>query len=65
MKNLLLSNFLLRKKRLYQTGSILLVLLLSYFILKPSGEILSETDFSQVVYTRDKKVLSMTLSIDD
>ena len=44
---------------------LLLVVLTPYFIFKPSGGILSDIDFSQVVYTRDKNVLRITLSDDD
>jgi penicillin-binding protein 1C len=66
MKFLLLNKFLTRnKRRLYQVFLIILVLLLSYLVFKPSGDILSELDFSQVVYTRDKSVLRITLSKDD
>ena len=66
MKILLLNNIKKRtKKKLYIGIAIFLVLLLSYWIFKPSGEILSNTDFSQVVYTRDKDVLRITLSKDD
>ena len=66
MKILLLNNIKKRtKKRLYIVFAIFLVLLLAYFIGQPSHEILSNTDFSQVVYSRDKKVLHITLSKDD
>lgn len=53
------------KKKLYQLLVLLLVLLIPYFIFKPSGGILADKDFSQVVYTRDKDVLRITLSDDD
>jgi len=66
MKSLLLSKFKVRnKQKQYQVFIIILVLLLSYLILKPSGDILSNKNFSQVVYTRDKSVLRITLSEDD
>ncbi len=66
MKILLLNNLKTRtKKKLYLISAFLLVLLLSYFIYHPSGEILSGTDFSQVVYSRDKNILRLTLSKDD
>lgn len=66
MRLLLLNNFLVRnKKKLYQVTIVLLVLLLCYFIFRPSGDILSDKDFSQVAYTRDKNVLRITLSNDD
>jgi penicillin-binding protein 1C len=66
MRFLLLNNFLERnKKKLYLALSIPLVLLLSYLICRPSSDILLSKDFSQVVYTRDKEVLRITLSEDD
>ncbi|NOQ28170.1 MAG: penicillin-binding protein 1C [Bacteroidales bacterium] len=66
MRFLLLNNFFTHNKRkLYQVFSFVLVLLLSYLIFKPSGDILSNQDFSQVAYTRDKNVLRITLSKDD
>lgn len=36
-----------------------------YYMGKPSGALLSDIDFSRVVYTRDKEVLRITLSKDD
>lgn len=36
-----------------------------YYLCKPSGTLLSDIDFSRVVYARDKKVLRITLSKDD
>ena len=53
------------KKKLYQLLRLLLVLLIPYFIFKPSGGILDDKDFSQVVYARDKDVLRISLSDDD
>lgn len=65
MKILLLNNLKQHtKKRLYIGIAIFLVLLLSYLIFRPSQGILSTTNFSQVVYARDKKVLRITLSKD-
>ena len=63
---LLLNNFFTQnKKNLYQLFFLILVLLLTYFLCKPSTNILSNNDFSQVVYTKDKNVLRITLSSDD
>src|SRR3972149_4229903 len=53
------------RNRLYKFFAFFLVLLLVYFIFKPSGEILQNIDFSQVAYSRDKKVLRITLSEDE
>ena len=57
--------FKMNKKKHYRWLYLLLVVLFSYFICKPSGGILSNRDFSQVVYARDKTVLRITLSDDD
>ena len=53
------------RKKLYLYSAIFLVLLLIYFICKPSGGILQDVDFSHVAYSRDNEVLRITLSKDD
>ena len=66
MKLLLLNNLKIHlKKKRFKISAFFFVLLSFYFIGQPAGEFLSDTDFSQVVYTRDKKVLRITLSADD
>lgn len=66
MKRLLLSKLhLLARKKVYRIIALFLVVVLLYSVGKPSGEILDEYNFSQVVYSRDKKVLRITLSHDD
>jgi penicillin-binding protein 1C len=53
------------RKRLYKAIAFFLVLFALYCIAKPRKAILSSVNFSQVVYSRDKNVLRITLSGDD
>jgi penicillin-binding protein 1C len=50
---------------LYRLLFFSVVFALAYLVFRPTGEILSETGFSQVVYSREKKPLRITLTNDD
>jgi penicillin-binding protein 1C len=66
MKVLLLNNIDKNTRKIvYLIVSIFLLIITLYWFIKPSGGILSEYGFSQVVYSKDKKVLRITLSKDE
>ncbi|MEP1789522.1 penicillin-binding protein 1C [Reichenbachiella sp.] len=66
MNVLQLNNYRIRLRSKRFLGiSLLLGLMIAYFWFKPSEGILSDKDYSRIVYSRDKSVLRITLSGDD